>query len=494
MKLNTLLQRLDQTVPLAFDTSLQNPEITSLQFDDDTTLSLHPTSLYLAVSADQTITLKGSVGKTAQLSLCAQTQLKNESQLAQLFDRAGCLLTSETSLQAQVNQLAIKAITEDFDTILNQAARTLGNPLIVLDLVGQPVAQSTQAPAIGDLTAPAITSVQVQQALKKFRPAKDLIPQVILIQQSQLPLLLLCLPLAYRNNALGYLVMPACVRPLTAEQTAFFKAEAKIITSSLIKNRMMPTAASKRDQLHTMLLTEQQSGTFAAQFAKEHAILPTSMILIKGEPRAGQSLAALKERLKYLLTPLFSQTLITLYHHQCLALVSVDLPTYNNPEFKADLATIADRANCRLIVSNQYTRPEDTIAAYAVCSRTAKLKSQPTHVTMCEDAFFDLMLAQVDHAEILPFFTNPAVKALLDHDAENKTELLPTLDAYLESGENLTHTARQLFIHLNTLRYRLKHISDITGIDLKDAETCFKLGASFKVRRYLNHNKLTFTR
>lgn len=52
----------------------------------------------------------------------------------------------------------------------------------------------------------------------------------------------------------------------------------------------------------------------------------------------------------------------------------------------------------------------------------------------CEDAFFDLMLAQVDHAEILPFFINPAVKALMDHDAENKTELLPTLDAYLESG------------------------------------------------------------
>ncbi len=81
-------------------------------------------------------------------------------------------MTSETSLQAQINQLAIKAITEDFDTILNQAARTLGNPLIVLDLVGQPVAQSTQAPAISDLTAPAITSVQVQQALKNSDPLK----------------------------------------------------------------------------------------------------------------------------------------------------------------------------------------------------------------------------------------------------------------------------------------------------------------------------------
>lgn len=89
--------------------------------------------------------------------------------------------------------------------------------------------------------------------------------------------------------------MPSCVRPLTAEQTACFKAEAKIITSSLIKNRMMPTAASKRDQLLTMLLTDQQSGTFAAQFAKEHATLPTSLVLIKGEPRTGQSLAALKE-------------------------------------------------------------------------------------------------------------------------------------------------------------------------------------------------------
>ena len=41
--------------------------------------------------------------------------------------------------------------------MINQAARTLGNPFIVLDLVGQPAAYSTQAPAISDLTAPAIT-------------------------------------------------------------------------------------------------------------------------------------------------------------------------------------------------------------------------------------------------------------------------------------------------------------------------------------------------
>jgi DNA-binding PucR family transcriptional regulator len=44
--------------------------------------------------------------------------------------------------------------------------------------------------------------------------------------------------------------------------------------------------------------------------------------------------------------------------------------------------------------------------------------------------------------------------------------LLDTADAYLESGGSLEATARALFVHPNTVRYRLGRISDTIGYDL----------------------------
>ncbi len=43
--------------------------------------------------------------------------------------------------------------------------------------------------------------------------------------------------------------------------------------------------------------------------------------------------------------------------------------------------------------------------------------------------------------------------------------LLETLARYLESGRSLEAAARTLFVHPNTVRYRLRRISEITGWD-----------------------------
>ena len=44
--------------------------------------------------------------------------------------------------------------------------------------------------------------------------------------------------------------------------------------------------------------------------------------------------------------------------------------------------------------------------------------------------------------------------------------LLQTATAYLETGGSLEATARALFVHPNTVRYRLGRIADVTGYDL----------------------------
>ena len=59
--------------------------------------------------------------------------------------------------------------------------------------------------------------------------------------------------------------------------------------------------------------------------------------------------------------------------------------------------------------------------------------------------------------------------------ASNSIELLETLEAYLECGRSLEATAKKLFVHANTVRYRLKRISDVIGWDPTGAHEAFVL-------------------
>ncbi len=57
----------------------------------------------------------------------------------------------------------------------------------------------------------------------------------------------------------------------------------------------------------------------------------------------------------------------------------------------------------------------------------------------------------------------------------NSPELLETLSTYLDTGRSLEATARELFVHPNTVRYRLKRISEIIGWDATGSREAFVL-------------------
>lgn len=59
--------------------------------------------------------------------------------------------------------------------------------------------------------------------------------------------------------------------------------------------------------------------------------------------------------------------------------------------------------------------------------------------------------------------------------AESSPDLLETLVTYLETGRSLETTARELFVHSNTVRYRLKRISELIGWDPTGARESFVL-------------------
>ena len=61
--------------------------------------------------------------------------------------------------------------------------------------------------------------------------------------------------------------------------------------------------------------------------------------------------------------------------------------------------------------------------------------------------------------------------------------LSETLDAYLDSGGAIEACARKLFVHPNTVRYRLKRITDFTGRDPTVARDAYVLRVAMTVGR-----------
>lgn len=70
---------------------------------------------------------------------------------------------------------------------------------------------------------------------------------------------------------------------------------------------------------------------------------------------------------------------------------------------------------------------------------------------------------------------------LYNYDMKNNSNLLNVLKAYLENNMQATETARQLFMHRNTLNKKLKKIQSMLKLDLDDPDTRLLLLLDFKM-------------
>jgi len=67
--------------------------------------------------------------------------------------------------------------------------------------------------------------------------------------------------------------------------------------------------------------------------------------------------------------------------------------------------------------------------------------------------------------------------------------LLETLQGFFDNNLSITQTAKALFIHRNTLLYRLERVKKITGLDPKKFDDAVQLRIALKMRIYQKSNK-----
>jgi len=71
-------------------------------------------------------------------------------------------------------------------------------------------------------------------------------------------------------------------------------------------------------------------------------------------------------------------------------------------------------------------------------------------------------------------------------------ETLMTIQCFFENNLNVSETSRKLFVHRNTLVYRLEKVRKLTGLDLREFEHAITFKVALMVRKYLTSKPVKF--
>jgi sugar diacid utilization regulator len=98
--------------------------------------------------------------------------------------------------------------------------------------------------------------------------------------------------------------------------------------------------------------------------------------------------------------------------------------------------------------------------------KLAELSAGRATVVAGDDVASHLLLLAAVPEELRRSFRSRVLGPVLDYDAAHRSELVRTLQAFLRHSGSWTQTAAELHVHVNTLRYRIGKVAELTGRDL----------------------------
>lgn len=106
------------------------------------------------------------------------------------------------------------------------------------------------------------------------------------------------------------------------------------------------------------------------------------------------------------------------------------------------------------------------------------------NVYFYEDLGIYSLISQIKNGKFLDDYMDAKIGNLIESDRLQAGELCNTLETYLDCNCNANATAEILYIHRNTMRYRLDKIKKILGSDINDLSICLELKLAFAIKNF----------
>ncbi|MFJ7735539.1 helix-turn-helix domain-containing protein [Lysinibacillus sp. NPDC097287] len=127
--------------------------------------------------------------------------------------------------------------------------------------------------------------------------------------------------------------------------------------------------------------------------------------------------------------------------------------------------------NATIGISNTVKMPKDYIKGFEEAKKAAEFASafqKDSPIVHYDDLGIVGVLFNTENPESMKVFMEKYLQPIIDYDQKNKSDLIRTLQTYLDNESVIQISAEQLHVHYNTLRYRLNRIEEILSVDLSN--------------------------
>lgn len=388
-----------------------------------------------------------------------------------------------------------------FSTVLDEISQSLNTAIVVMDMSGKIISYSkpfnVADPLWRESVAKGYCPPFFMEHLRDVRQS-DESPNTenapIFRQCTNTRLFYLAKRMYTDGNLFGYVFMLQSTTDFDHACYDMVEYIAKMTVYFILGN---PSAVKVKNRLYDNLLIDLFKGINGEQISSRilagKMTFPDRMCIAAIKPRYFRGDNYIVGTLMNTLRQLFSGAHFVYFEKAAIVLFDLD-GNFNLPDKTKDiLRNLCSQERLVAGLSNPYSKVKSTRHYYQQAVKAIELSRMldiaDDVVEYVDFAFFDMISNAAEKVNVA-FYCHPALATLREYDNDNSTQLYDTLRCYVKNGFNQNLTATELFLHRNSLSYRRQKIVSLTGLDLDDSETQFKLNYSFAIETYLEKTRM----
>jgi PucR family transcriptional regulator, purine catabolism regulatory protein len=183
--------------------------------------------------------------------------------------------------------------------------------------------------------------------------------------------------------------------------------------------------------------------------------------------------------------------LVRINSESAVALYPVDPPT-DVAALRAEIEDIRQRIASRVAgmtvsaaLGHLYPKVLDAPRAFREAEQTLTISLRlfgPSRTTAFDDLGIYRLLFHLHGTPELTRLYEETLAKIVEHDEQHGGDLVPTLKAFFATHGNLSRTAELLYLHRNTVSYRLQRIEELSGLSLDAEDDRFRLQLALKLK------------
>ncbi|WP_170834613.1 PucR family transcriptional regulator [Natronincola peptidivorans] len=427
--------------------------------------------------------------------------LPSDTDLLEVFNGIKPLIAEELQFMKNATNLLHTLIQgRGIKYIVKRAAEILNNPVILLDTSYRILAYS-RAEKIqeefwhanierGYCSFEFISAVKKISTLKKAPDTSD--PFIVTCYAS--PNQKLISKVVLDCKVVGYIVVLESQQDFNQESTNFLSLLSNVIAQEIKNSKVLNNITGLMHENFLMdLLDDKISDASILLERIKNTGMPLNkffyvLVLNVSNYRPSSNY---RDALKNGLGGVFTNIYSIFYKDHIVSLISFKEERAFDEKIKSKLMTFIKSHDLTVGVSQRFidllTLSNHYKHTLKVLNLGDQLRSED-RIFHCDDFHFYTLLSSILKKENLLDYCHPAVLNLQNFDKKNDTNYSQTLYYYLLNNQNVNETAKSLFVHRNTMTYRLKKIKELIQLNLDDSETIFLITMSYKIIEFLGVN------